>query len=38
MTTLVTVPKSQYPSMDDARLAHQAHTDLDVFACFRFTS
>ena len=32
MTTLMTIPKTQYPSMDDARLAQQARTDPQAFA------
>jgi len=32
MTTLMSPSKSQYPSVDDARLARQAHTDPQAFA------
>ena len=32
MTTLMTIPKTQYPSMDDARLAQEARTDPQAFA------
>jgi RNA polymerase sigma-70 factor, ECF subfamily len=32
MTTLMTIPKTQYPSLDDARLAQQARTDPQAFA------
>jgi hypothetical protein len=32
MTTLMTIPKTQYPSMEDARLAQQARTDPQAFA------
>ena len=32
MTTLMTIPKTQYPSLDDARLAQHARTDPQAFA------
>lgn len=32
MTTLMTVPQTQYSSLDDARLAQQARTDAEAFA------
>jgi len=32
MTTLMTIPNTQYPSLDDARLAQQARTDPQAFA------
>jgi RNA polymerase sigma-70 factor (ECF subfamily) len=32
MTTLMTIPKTQYPSLDDGRLAAQARTDPQAFA------
>ena len=32
MTTLMTIPKTQYSSMDDARLAERARTDPQAFA------
>jgi len=32
MTTLMNLRQNQYPLMDDARLAHQARTDLQAFA------
>ena len=32
MTTLMNLQQTQYPLMDDARLAHQAHTDPEAFA------
>ena len=32
MTTLMTVPKTQYPSLDDAQLAQHARTDSQAFA------
>jgi len=32
MTTLMTLRQTQYPSMDDARLAHQARADPEAFA------
>jgi serine/threonine-protein kinase RIO1 len=32
MATLMTVLQAQYPSMDDASLAHQARTDPQAFA------
>jgi RNA polymerase sigma-70 factor, ECF subfamily len=32
MSTLMTVPKTQYPSMDDAGLARQARADPEAFA------
>ena len=32
MTTLMSIPKTQYPSLDDARLAIQARTDPQAFA------
>ena len=32
MTTLMTIPKTQYPSLDDARLAQEARTDPQAFA------
>ena len=32
MTTLMTLHQTQYPSMDDARLAHQARADPEAFA------
>ena len=32
MTTLMTVPKTGYPALDDARLAQQARTDPQAFA------
>ena len=32
MTTLMTLPKTEYPSLDDARLAQHARTDPQAFA------
>jgi len=32
MTTLMTLRQNQYPSMDDARLAHEARADPEAFA------
>jgi RNA polymerase sigma-70 factor, ECF subfamily len=32
MTTLMAIPKTQYPSLDDARLAEYARTDPQAFA------
>jgi RNA polymerase sigma-70 factor (ECF subfamily) len=32
MTTHMTIPKTQYPSMDDTRLAQEARTDSQAFA------
>jgi DNA-directed RNA polymerase specialized sigma24 family protein len=32
MTTLMTIPKTPYPSIDDARLAQQARADPEAFA------
>ena len=32
MTTLMTIPQTSYPSMDDASLAHEARTDPQAFA------
>ena len=32
MTTLMTIPKTGYPALDDARLAQQARTDPQAFA------
>lgn len=32
MTTLMTIPKTEYHAMDDARLAQQARTDPQAFA------
>lgn len=32
MPTLMTLPKTQYPSMDDTRLAQEARTDSQAFA------
>ncbi|HUE99945.1 MAG TPA: hypothetical protein VMN99_11865 [Anaerolineales bacterium] len=32
MTTLMTIPKTQYPSLDDSRLAQQARADPEAFA------
>ena len=38
MTILMNLRQTQYPSMDDARLAHQARADPEAFAHLLFTS
>jgi hypothetical protein len=37
MTTLITVPQAQYPSMDDVRSAHQARANPEELVCLCFT-